>query len=220
MSYELPALAAISAGYLVSYFAGVRRKRQLMMKYSRTISDEMSRIGKVGFRPFGHAGVRIRCDVKDADHDYKSIELALSMADRENLLYYPLSVLRREGDSLAFWGFPTKPVKYSLEIIPPREVKTIRKIENERRLWKMAPSQASIAGSFDVYTDDTRMAEGLMSAERFYEDFSKLARFIKRFSIDSSRSAIHFRSDLREDNLPGLLGFVKNVGQVFNRTLT
>lgn len=219
LSYELPALALISAGYLISYFVGGRRKHQLLMSYSRTIHDEMSRVSQVGFRPFGHAGVRIRCSMKDKSYDYNVIEMALTMASRENLLHYPIALMTRDRDKLAFWGFTNKPINYTMEIVPLRQIRTRRKLEFGRGLQRLTTDDPSISKDFEVFTNDRHMAHKLLSSRELVEGFSSLGRFIKHLSIDSVSSRIYLLSEIRESNVKELLGFVLGLGSAFSKTL-
>src|SRR5881398_1424218 len=47
---------------------------------------------------------------------FKELEFALTLGARENLIYYPYSLITRDSDRLNCWATLTDPVKFQVEI--------------------------------------------------------------------------------------------------------
>lgn len=158
--------------------------------------------------------------MKDKSHDYNVIEMAVSMASRENLLHYPIALVTGDRDKLALWGFTNKPVNYTLEVVALRQFRARRKLEFERGLQRLTTDEPSISRGFEVFTNDRHMAHKLISSRELVEGFSALGRFIKHFSIDSVSSRIYLLSEIHESNVKELIGFVMGVGKAFSRSIS
>ncbi len=182
------------------------------MSYSRKIHEKMSGISDVGFRPFGHAGVRIRCSMKESAYHYRSVEFAITMAARENFLYYPLFLLGDFKDRLAAWCFLKTRTAFSLEVIPVHDRRNIRRMEGSPYLEALTIRSDAYRG-FRAYTNNPAQGERLLSEAEFCGGFERLRSLIKRFSVDQTDSKIHVLSNLTMGNVEDILKFVLAAGK-------
>ncbi len=219
MSYEIPAIAGISAGYIVSYFIGARKKGKLIANYAKAIEETLKDIGHVGFRPFGHAGVRIRCTVEKQEHDLKSLEIAIALAGRENLLYYPLWFLWPERDTFTCWASPRTPVHYALEVLPASSTKEVKELENNETMKSLYVRGLGLPESYRVFTNARNVAGRFLSDFEIRTSLNNLGKSVRRFALDANHSRIYLSANIGEKTLPTLVSLMLGAGKVFNRTV-
>ncbi|MEM2522950.1 MAG: hypothetical protein QXW82_07375, partial [Candidatus Bathyarchaeia archaeon] len=103
--YEITIIFALAFIFLIVYFVGMYRNRKIAVNYARTVKEHMSKRSTfVGFRPYSRGGFRVLCKLKEKE-PFTEVGMAVSLVDRENLMHYPLSLLTKDKDRLACWGF-------------------------------------------------------------------------------------------------------------------
>ena len=152
----------------------------------------------VGFRPYSRGGFRALCKLKEKE-DFTKVEMAVSLIDRENLMHYPLSLLTKDRDRLACWGFLKDPVAFDMEILPRADEKLIEKMASEKNLEDAAVKK-ELNESFAVLTSDQNSADKFLSNHRLEKCLLEAKDSIKRLSLSLKESRIYIIGELRGDN--------------------
>jgi len=194
--YEFTVIFLFALLFIIVYFVGMRQNRKIAVKYARAIKDHMSpRSESVGFRPYSRGGFRALCKLKEKEA-FSQIEMAVSLVDRENLMHYPLSLLTRDRDRLACWGFLKAPIVFNMEILPKANEKLIEKMASEKNL-KDVTVKNELNESFAVLTSDQNSADKFLSNHRLEKCLMESKDSIKRLSLSLKESRIYLIGELR-----------------------
>jgi len=109
---DVEIVAILAVALIITYFIGTYWKHRTLTKYAHWFEDRFSKRAKVRYKSFGHAGLRIKCEMNNASDGYSDLEFALSLGARENLIYYPYSVVARDFDRLNCWASLTKTPRF------------------------------------------------------------------------------------------------------------
>src|SRR5437870_12755454 len=100
---DVEIVAILAVALIITYFIGTYWKHRILKRYAHWFEDKFSRTAKVRYKSFGHAGLRIKCEMNNPSDGYKELEFALSLGARENLVYYPYKLVARDSDKLNCW---------------------------------------------------------------------------------------------------------------------
>jgi hypothetical protein len=177
----------------------MRQNRKIAVKYARTVKDYMSPKSEfVGFRPYSRGGFRALCKMKEKE-DFTQIEMAVSLVDRENLMHYPLTLLTKDTDRLACWGFLKDPLPFNMEILSKPNEKVRQKMATEKELKEITVNN-TWNSSFAVLTSDQKSAEKFLSYARLEKCLMDAKDSIKRLSLNSKESRIYLIGNLQNDS--------------------
>jgi len=198
--YEFTIIFILAFLFIVVYFIGVRQNRKIAVKYAKAVKDYMSpRSEFVGFRPFSRGGFRALCKLKE-NEAFTQIEMAVSLVDRENLMHYPLSVLTKDRDRLACWGFLKNPVPFDIEILPkPSDKKMCKKMASEKNLKEVAVKN-KLNEYFAVLTSNRNSADKFLSNHRLEKCLLEAKDSIKRLSLSHKDARIYLIGALQGDS--------------------
>lgn len=195
--YEITLIFALAFLFLIVYFVGMYRNRKIAVNYARAVKEHMSqRSTFVGFRPYSRGGFRALCKLKERE-PFTEVEMAVSLVDRENLMHYPLSLLTKDKDRLACWGFFKDPISFSMEILPIRDEKLCSKVTHERGLTRVV-SDGEFYESFAVLASNHELADKFLSDYRLQKRILEMKTFIKRLSLSEKDSRLYLIGDLEE----------------------
>lgn len=197
--YEFTVIFLLALLFIIAYFIGMRQNRKIAVKYARTVKDYMSpKCEFVGFRPYSRGGFRALCKMKEKE-DFTQIEMAVSLVDRENLMHYPLTLLTKDADRLACWGFLKDPLPFNMEILSKPNEKVRRKMVAEKNLKEITVGNA-LNSSFVILTSDQKSAEKFLSYAKLEKRLRETKDSIMRLSLDSKDSRIYLIGNLRDDS--------------------
>ncbi|MEM3700145.1 MAG: hypothetical protein QXL57_04690 [Candidatus Bathyarchaeia archaeon] len=197
--YEFTAIFLLALLFIIVYFIGMRQNRKIAVKYARTVKEYMSPKSEfVGFRPYSRGGFRAVCKMKEKEA-FKQIEMAVSLVDRENLMHYPLTLLTKDTDRLACWGFLKDPLSLSMEILSKPNEKIRKKMATEKNLKEITVNN-TLNSSFTILTSDQKSAKRFLSYTKLEKCLMETKDFVKRLSLDSKDSRIYLIGDLRDES--------------------
>jgi hypothetical protein len=197
--YEFTVIFLLALLFIIAYFIGMRQNRKIAVKYARTVKDYMSPKSEfVGFRPFSRGGFRALCKLKE-NESFTQVEMAVSLVDRENLMHYPLSLLTKDRDRLACWGFLKDSISFDLEILPEPNEKLCKKMASEKSLKEVTLKNV-FNKSFTVLTSNQSSAARFLSDQRLRKHIMEAKNSIKRLSISQKDSRIYLIGELLEDS--------------------
>jgi len=197
--YEFAAIFLLALLFIIVYFVGMRRNRKIAVKYAKAVKDYMSpRSEFVGFRPYSRGGFRTLCKLKEKEA-FTQIAMAVSLVDRENLMHYPLSLLTKDRDRLACWGFLKDSILFDLEIFSNPDEKVCQKMASEKNLKEITVKNA-LGASFAVMTSNQNSADRFLSNRKLEKCVLEAKDSVKRLSLSSKDSRIYLIGELQEDS--------------------
>src|SRR5207249_6483405 len=111
---DVEIVAILAVALIITGLNGTYWKPRILKRYAHWFEDKFSPTAKVRSKSFGHAGLRIKCEMNNPSDGYKELEFALSLGARENLVYYPYKLVARDSDKLNCWATLTDPVKFQV----------------------------------------------------------------------------------------------------------
>jgi len=197
--YEFTAIFLLALLFITVYFVGMRRNRKIAVKYAKAVKAHMSpRSEFVGFRPYSRGGFRALCKLKEKEA-FTQVEMAVSLVDRENLMHYPLSLLTKDRDRLACWGFLKDSITFDLEIFSNPDEKLCQKMASEKNLKEITVKNA-LGASFAVMTSNQNSANRFLSNRKLEKCVLEVKDSVKRLSLSSKDSRIYLIGELQEDS--------------------
>jgi len=197
--YEFTAIFLLALLFIIVYFIGMRQNRKIAVKYAKAVKSHTSpRSDFVGFRPYSRGGFRALCKLKEKEA-FTQIEMAVSLVDRENLMHYPISLLTKDRDRLACWGFLKSPTSFDLEILPKQNEKLCQKMALEKNLKEMTAKNA-LNTSFAVLTSDQNSANKFLSDHGLRKHITEAKDSVKRLSLSRKDSRVYLIGELQGDS--------------------
>ena len=197
--YEFTAIFLLALLFIIIYFVGMRQNRKIAVKYAKAVKDYMSpRSEFVGFRPYSRGGFRTLCKLKEKEA-FTQIEMAVSLVDRENLMHYPLSLLTKDRDRLACWGFLKDSIPFDLEIFSNPDEKVCQKMASEKNLKEITVKNA-LGASFAVMTSNQNSADRFLSNRKLEKCVLEAKDSVKRLSLSRKDSRIYLIGEVQEDS--------------------
>src|SRR2546427_7618233 len=122
---DVEVVVALGVVLIVVYVAGSYWKHRTLTGYAHWFEESYRSRAKVQFASYGHAGLKVRCEMNDRSDGFREMYFTISLGARENLLYYPLVPLMHDADHVSCWGIVEKPVRSNLRVINADDKKQI-----------------------------------------------------------------------------------------------
>ncbi|HZY46825.1 MAG TPA: hypothetical protein VFE96_03410 [Candidatus Bathyarchaeia archaeon] len=206
---DIEIVAALATILVVVYFLGTYWKHRILRRYARWFEEKFSRRAKVKYASFGHAGLRIKCEMNISSDGVKELEFALTLGARENLMYYPYALVTRDYDKVNCWATLTSPVRFQVEIT--------RKKKKLDPTWETAgmeeaPIPELTKLGYRIYTTGSDYANHVVRETGLPGRMKDLG-IVDSLSLEEEPSRLHLVARLRESDLPKLIELVSSVGR-------
>src|SRR3989442_5353534 len=87
---DVEIVAILAVALIITYFIGTYWKHKALKGYAHWFEEKFSKKAKVKYASFGHAGLRIRCEMNNSSEGFKVLEFALTLGEGEpDLLSLP-----------------------------------------------------------------------------------------------------------------------------------
>jgi hypothetical protein len=206
---DVEVVALLATLLVVAYFIGTYWKHRTLTSYAHWFEERFSRRATVKYKSFGHAGLRIRCEMNNTTDGFKDLEFALTLGARENLIYYPYAVIAKDFDKLNCWGALIEPAKFQV---------TIAKMRKKMALtWDTAGlEEVKIPELHEL--GYTVYSTGPDYATQFVRRTGAAARLkdlesVELLELEQDPSRLHLATRLRKDELPRLMDFLSLLGR-------
>jgi len=196
---------------IIVYVVGSYWKHRTLTSYAHWFEHNYSTRANVQFASYGHAGLKVRCEMKDKSDGFRELYFAISLGARENLMYYPLIPLMHDFDRVSCWGIVEKPVKSNLRIMNADDRKQIAYSEGLANMRKLDAGELNELG-YVAYASNREYTSKFFSQASLA---SKLKEFreIQMIELDMTSSIIRVVSKLRREKLLALTGFMSTLGR-------
>jgi len=208
---DLEALIIIAVLLIIVYFIGTYWKYRILTRYARWFDENLSKIGKVKFASHGHTGLRIKYEGKDRSGVLQEIHFALSLGARENLIYYPYSILTSDYDRLNCWALLHRPIRSNLKIMRKRNKKMVEESKNTPRFSEVQ-LDALKESDYVMYATDHEYALELTSRMSIPTTLEVSKSDIESIEFDRLSSKLHLVGKLSKKSLPELVNFMFALG--------
>ncbi len=208
MISELQVVAILVALLVVAYLAGTYWKHRTLTGYAHWFEDRFSRRAKVKYKSFGHAGLRVRCEMTDRSDGFREMEFALTLGARENLLYYPIAIITRDHDRLRFWGMLDKDANLSLRALKAKNSGT--GLQDMGSFEEVQLPELKNLG-YVAYASNRERGEEFLRGRVL----SVLGRAtgVESFEIDRTESRTRLEARLDKEELPQVVEFLSLLGR-------
>ena len=208
---DVSIVVALGLVLIVVYVIGSYWKHRTLTKYAHWFEENYSDRAKVQFASYGHAGLKVKCEMRDKSEGFRELYFTISLGARENLMYYPLVPLMHYSDVVSCWGIVEKPVGSNLRIMSSGDKKEIAYAESLANMRRVEPDELKELGfvaytSNSDYTSKFLSQAGLASRLKQFED-------VKLIELDRTSSLIRVVSKLRAKTLDALVGLVSTLGR-------
>jgi len=202
--YEFEAVVILAAIFIIVYMIGGVRNRRLLVRYSKSTKKHLQPKSEfIGFRPLGSSGFRARCNMKTGI-PFSSIEMAVSLVDRENIMHYPLALLTKEYDRVTIWATLRAKPTFSLEICSktgrPSQKRPAGLVLREALL-----DQIELKRHFSMASSDEARAGDVLRDKELQGSLLRATDFLKYLLIDEAESRVFLTGKLTEESLGILL---------------
>ena len=160
------------------------------------------------YASFGHAGLRIKCEMKNSSDSFSELEFALTLGARENLIYYPYALVTRDYDKLNCWGTLRAPVRFQVEITKKR--RNVKVTWDTAGIEEVNIPELSDLG-YQVYSAGRDFAEQLVKRSGVVAKLKEL-KSVESLELQEEPSRLHLVARLRQDDLPRLIDLISLVG--------
>jgi hypothetical protein len=206
---DIEVVAALATILVVVYFLGTYWKHRILRRYAHWFEERFSRKARVKYASFGHAGLRIRCEMNNSSDGFKELEFALTLGARENLIYYPYALVARDFDKLNCWGTLTGSVRFQVEITKRR--KEVKITWETVGIEEVKIPQLTERG-YKVYSTGADFANELVKRSGVVARLKDLNN-VESLELQEEPSRLHLVARLREDDLPKLIDLISLVGR-------
>jgi len=206
---DIEIVAALATVLVVVYFLGTYWKHRTLRRYAHWFDEGFSRKAKVKYASFGHAGLRIKCEMNSSSDGFKELEFALTLGARENLIYYPYRVVTRDFDRLNCWAALTDPVKFQVEIT--RQRKKVKVTWDTAGIEEVKNPQLEELG-YRVYSTGPEFANRLVERSGVIARLKELSN-VESLELQEEPSRIHLVARLDMDDLAKVIDLISLVGR-------
>lgn len=196
---------------IVTYVVGSYWKHKTLTRLAHWFEDRYSPVAKVQFRKFGHAGLWVKCDMKDRTSGFREVYFTLSLGARENLLYYPLAKATDNVDRVNCWGIADKPVKSNLLVFRSGDKKRARDAESRANMSEVQSKEMGDLG-YVAYASDRQNASTFFSRSSLAGKLKHLGA-IELVELDTLSSLVRSVSRLDPPRLGEFCDFVLGLGR-------
>jgi hypothetical protein len=196
---------------IIVYVAGSYWKHKTLTRLAHWFEDRFSTLARVQFKSFGHAGLRVKCEMKDGTTGYRELHFALSLGARENLMYFPLAKLTDNLDRVNCWGIVSAPVKSNLVVVGKADKRRIQEAESRANMGALNLRDFEDSG-YVVYASDGDYASKFLSRAALSRKLGAL-REVELLELDSLSSTIRAVWRLDSGRLKEMTDFVLGLGR-------
>lgn len=209
--YMIYVVVALSFVVIVSFFFGRvsnnRIQRRFWKALIRTLKPHCTTFKHVGF---GSNGFRLACPTRKKE-PLNKFEVTLLLLDRENILHYPMQVLRGGYDRLIFRANFRKSPEANIEIMSKIEGKKVNRLLKTREvLTEIKVENIDLDKAFIVKTSDPRKAKNLLTNKSILQQIQDLKDHVRRISIASNEPHIYLICVADEKTVPQVVDFMFN----------
>ncbi len=208
---DIMALVILATVMIAFYFAGTYWKHRTLTNYAHWFEEELSSRARVKFASHGHAGLKVKCEIRDSGAALREMHFALSLGARENLMYYPFALITGESDSLTCWAILHRPIQSNLRIVKRSNRKAVTESENSPNLTPVETDRLQEAG-YIMYATDRNYAIELLSRVSIPEKL-KETEDVQFIEFDKLSSKLHITAKLRMQSLPQLVNLMFVLGK-------
>ncbi|MBS7637638.1 hypothetical protein KEJ49_01935 [Candidatus Bathyarchaeota archaeon] len=163
----------------------------------------------------GGRGFRALCLMRNKEI-FERIEIAINLADRDNVMHYLLSPITRDEDRFLCWAFLNIKPMSSIEIVPRNRVKAFYKSieKNPEKYGKLKLYKVDdvFDDDFSIFTEDAE-AVSTMFPKRIRNHIIEVRGSIKGISVVSGEDFIRLAGTASERTIPLLLDIVFEIGK-------
>jgi hypothetical protein len=201
---DVEIVAILAVVLIITYFIGSYWKHKTLSRYAHWFEDKFSNRAKVGYKSYGHAGLRIKCEMKSESDGYSKLEFALSLGARENLIYYPYALVTRDYDHMSCWASLSKAPRFRVLVI-----KTGRKVPPEwDRTGSDQTSVPELEGlGYSVYSTGTGYAVEFLRRLNLRSRIETL-KLVQALMLQYEPSRLQLTATLQRDKLSSLIDFI------------
>lgn len=208
---DVAVVLALALVLIVVYVIGSYWKHRMLTKYAHWFEERFASRAKVQFASYGHAGLKVKCEMNDKSDGFRELYFTISLGARENLMYYPLVPLTHDSDHVTCWGIVEKPVKSNLRIMNAADRKQIAYSENLANMRKLDASELKDLG-YVAYASNREYTSKFFSQASLASRLKEF-REIQLIELDMTSSIIRVVSKLRKEKLLALTGFLSTLGR-------
>jgi len=196
---------------ILVYFAGSYWKHRRLTWHAHWFEDRFKTSARVQFRSYGHAGLKVRCEMRDRTHGYRELHFAISLGARENLMYYALAELMDNRDRVNCWGIVDKPIGSNVVVVRMRDKKKVAETEARANINKMNSADLERVG-YVVYASNAEYASKFLRQTGLASNLERLGE-VDLVELDMLSSMIRIVSLLKTQRLGELTDFVLAMGR-------
>jgi len=196
---------------IVVYVVGSYWKHKTLTRHAHWFEDRFSPMARVQFQSYGHAGLRVKCDMKDGSSGYRELHFAVSLGARENLMYFPLARLTDNVDRINCWGIVSQPIRANLVVVNAKDKKRIGDTEARANMGVVDPREFEGTG-YVVYSSDRDYATRFLSRAAVSKRLRELGE-VELLELDSLSSTVRTMWRLKPDRLKEMTDFVLTLGR-------
>ena len=201
---DVEIVAILAVGLIVTYFIGTYWKHKTLTRYARWFEERFSTRAKVQYKSFGHAGLRIKCEMNSPSDGYSNLEFALSLGARENLIYYPYALVTRSFDQLNCWASLSKPVRFRVLIMrSERKAPIAWDTTGSERV--SAPELESLG--YAVYSTGSEYATEFLRGLNVRSRVEAL-KTVQNLILEYEPPRLQLTATLKRETLSGLIDFI------------
>lgn len=196
---------------MIVYFVGSYWKHRKLTWHAHWFEDRFGKIARVQFSRQGHAGLQVKCEMKDRTHGYNDLYFSIGLGARENLMYYPLRDITDNKDRVTSWGIVDKPIKSNLMVARSSDKRRIADVEGKANTRRMNLKEFDDLG-FVVYASNADYASRFISQASMASNLAKFGE-VELVELDMLSSLIRTVSILKTEKLGELMDFVLLMGR-------
>ena len=196
---------------IVTYFVGSYWKHKTLTKLAHWFEDRYSPMARVQFASFGHAGLKVKCEMKDRSTGFREIYFTLSLGARENLMYYPLAKVTDNLDRVNCWGIVERPLRSNLLVIRSKDKKRVEAAEARANMNAVTPKEIGSLG-YLAYASDRESAMSFLSRSSLASRLRELKN-VEVVELDALSSLVRSVYELDRARLGEFCDFVQSLGR-------
>lgn len=216
-AYGLTIVFIFAFAFVIWYLIGSWINLKIARRYANIIEESMkTRSLPVRYRRIsGGRGFRALCLMRSKDI-FERIEIAINLADRDNVMHYLLSPITRDEDRFICWAFMNIKVPSSIEIIPKKRVKviykSIKKFPEKYGKLKLYKIGETFDDEFSIFTEDIG-AVSIMFPKKITKYIMDMRKSIRSISVVSGEDFIRLAGMASEKTIPLLLDLTWEIGK-------
>jgi hypothetical protein len=208
---DVEVVTAFAIVLIVVYVIGSYWKHKTLTWHAHWFEDRFSPMARVQFQSYGHAGLRVKCDMKDGSTGYRELHFAVSLGARENLMYFPLARLTDNLDRINCWGIVSQPIRANLVVISAKDKKRIEDAESRANMGVVDLREFE-GSDYLVYSSDRDYATRFLSRTGISRRLRELGE-VELLELDSLSSIVRTMWRLKPDRLKEMTDFVLTLGR-------